>query len=258
MHLGQTFRRSQLALLFLVFLGLSALCWASRSGQQKSISESTESRLDRVTLPFSINSKLPEFRFQVVLKTNDPDSTDSYQSVQSIDVYSGTADHPAQTLTGCDLEDSDFHDDINERFKVEDLDFDGYKDIYLLTQRARNWAGCIWLYNATAGKFEFSREFTDTLDRFTLDPKTRSIFSFSGIGNDNYQVVQYEVRDHRLTKVLEVKNETASDGARETCTVWKLRSGKKVRVFNRTIDSDDAPRSASCGSGFIPDWGHFE
>jgi hypothetical protein len=48
-------------------------------------------------------------------------------------------------------------------FRVEDMNFDGYDDVFVLTTwgATGNEAGCVWLYDPQSGRFEFSKEFTN-------------------------------------------------------------------------------------------------
>ncbi len=129
---------------------------------------------------FTIAPNLPVFEFKLTPDVQPPDQSGNAEStIKEIEVYRGDSPRAFQHLTGCDLEEMEPPGRGAEFFTAEDVNFDGYQDIFLETGHGAtgNESGCVWLFNPATGSFDYSKEFSD-LVRFWLDPSTKRILTF--------------------------------------------------------------------------------
>lgn len=135
------------------------------------------------TFKFSIDPKLSPFVFKLVPQVQPNDQYGNFQStIRAIEVFRGNSKAAFQHLTGCNLEEMVPPGSGSEFFVAEDINFDGYNDIFLETlSGARNESGCVWLYNPATSQFEYSQAFSD-LAGFSLEPATKTITTFLGGG----------------------------------------------------------------------------
>lgn len=132
---------------------------------------------------FKIAPDLPEFTFKVIPDVREPVGGNPQSTVRNIEVYRGDSKQPLQHLTGCNWTDMEPPPRGSEWVRVEDVNFDGYNDVYVMTWwgATGNEGGCIWLYNPATGRFDYSKEFS-ALDSHGLDPATRTILTYSNGG----------------------------------------------------------------------------
>ncbi|MGD0841312.1 MAG: hypothetical protein ABSA32_09170 [Candidatus Acidiferrales bacterium] len=135
------------------------------------------------TFTFDIGPNLPQFTFKVIPEPQPKDSYgDAQSTVREIQVFQGKSGQPLQRLTGCDLNDMAPPPDGSDWFHTEDINFDGYQDLYLMTTSGGgNQGGCVWLFNPKTRRFDYSEEFSE-LDGARLDPATKTIFSYHNGG----------------------------------------------------------------------------
>src|SRR6476660_5991364 len=85
---------------------------------------------------FDIGSKLPAFTFKVIPNKVNPDDFGNPQStIRHVEVFRGNSSQPVQHLTGCEFTEMEPPQRGRNWFRTEDINFDGYEDIYILT----NW-----------------------------------------------------------------------------------------------------------------------
>jgi hypothetical protein len=148
---------------------------------------------------FTIGPNLPRFTFKI---NGFPTAI-----VSDIQVFRGESTEPSQRLTGCDLSEMEAPPSVVTDppwFRTEDINFDGFQDIYLMTSwgATGNQGGCVWVFDPTfdagTGRFEYSKEFSG-LARHWLDPHTKTIFSFGrgGMAGTIYGADKFDVEDNR-------------------------------------------------------------
>jgi len=129
---------------------------------------------------FQIAPGLPPFTFKVIPEVRESDDRGNQQStVQGIEVYRGDSARPLQHLTGCEWSEMEPPPTGSDWFRTEDVNFDGYNDIYVMTTwgATGNQYGCVWLYNPATERFEYSKEFSE-LPRHWLDAASKTILTF--------------------------------------------------------------------------------
>jgi hypothetical protein len=152
------------------------------------------------TFRFEIAPKLPLFTFKIIPNVRDDQNGFPQSTVQEIEVFKGDSDQPLQHLAGCDFDEMEPPPRYGDWFHTDDVNFDGYQDIYLMTNYGAtgNHYGCIWLYNPATGKFEYSAEFS-RLPRYWLDAASKTIRTFerAGMAGQVYTANQYKVDSNR-------------------------------------------------------------
>ena len=202
----------------------------------------TEDLSRGATFRFKIAPDLPEFTFKLIPDVQKPDAEGNPQStIQEVQVFRGTSNEPFQNLEGCGrgrglsmeapYRGSDW-------FRVEDVNFDGYDDIFVLTTwgATGNSAGCVWLYNPRSGRFEFSKDFTDICGfEAHAETKTLTIYSNGGIGT--FHAAKFVVENNRPVPVLTVDQGLDPSGKEYHCVIRQRRGGKLVTIRDVRAES---------------------
>jgi hypothetical protein len=148
---------------------------------------------------FTIAPNLPQFTFKMIPEVREAASGFPASPVRDIEVFRGSSTDPSQSLTGCDLrlmEPPPRAATDPSWFHAEDVNFDGFQDIYLMMSKGAtgNQDVCMWLYDPEIGRFEYSKEFSQ-LGRHWLDAATKSIFVFGtgGMASTVYNARKYDV-----------------------------------------------------------------
>ena len=178
---------------------------AASSPQREPI---TENLSHGATFKFKIAPDLPGFTFKVI---PEPQAADEYgnpqTTVREVQVFRGDSRQPVQSLEDCELSDMEAPRRGSEWFRAVDMNFDGYKDIYMLTSwgATGNESGCVWLYDPDSGRFEYSKDFAE-LGRFTLDPATKTIVTHSngGMAGTVFRAAKYLIEDNRPVAIATV------------------------------------------------------
>jgi hypothetical protein len=222
--------------------------------QQKPVRPQTPSKEDpshRTTFTFKIAPNLPQFTFKIIPEPQEEDhDEDAGIMVHEIEVFVGDAKKPSQHLAGCDLNEAQSVPSVSDWFRADDFNFDGYKDIYLLTNYGvtGNRNGCVWLYNAATKNFEYSKEFSD-LSRYWLDPATKTIFTFStgGAAGMVHSAQRYVVKNNRPVLVWSENQDLDGEKRQFHCVVQEFRGRQMVTIRDEWGTSADgqAPCDAS-------------
>ncbi len=87
------------------------------------------------TFTFDIGPNLPPFTFKLIPQEREDDSFGNARStIRDVEVYEGASSTPWQHLTGCDTSEMEPPPRREtDWFRAEDLNFDGYQDLFLLT-----------------------------------------------------------------------------------------------------------------------------
>lgn len=251
--------RPLLALWAFVLISLSLLLASSAGAQQgpagaqrpatasKSITQDLSYGANFVV---SIAPNLPKFTFRIIPDVQGNDQFGNAQSiVRDIEVFSGDSDVPMQHLTGCEWAGMEPPPRGEDWFRAVDFNFDGYQDIYVLT----NWGatgnnqGCIWLYNPAAKHFDYSPEFSD-LGTFTLDPAHKAIITWGngGMAGGVHTADKYKVQSNR--PVLIYSERQVWDEAKKQfhCMVAELRGHDMVTTHDEWGKTRDNSGLGSC------------
>lgn len=200
---------------------------------------------------FQIAPDLPQFTFKII---SDGRESDNYgrplATVRTIQVFKGAAKKPMQLLDGCPFEESEPPPAISDWFRAEDLNFDGYQDIFLLTHWGAigNRFGCIWLYGVASARFKYNQEFSSLLSRYWLHPRDKTIFTFErgGAAGTVHEARRYKPSGEHL--LLSWSEDQDWDGERRQfhCLVKERRDTEMVIVRDAWGGGDsDEPEPCS-------------
>ena len=200
----------------------------------------TEDLSKGVSFKFKIAPSLPEFTFKIIPNIAAPDERGNAEStVQEVEVYRGDGKQPVQHLTDCTPTDEPPRKGF-DWFRAQDLNFDGYADIYMLTSwgATGNQYGCVWLYNPASGRFDFSKEFSE-LPRFWLDTASKTIFTFDrgGMVGQVHDASQYKVEGNRPVVIMHEHQDWDFDRKQFHCVVEE----RKGAVMATTKDEWSKP-----------------
>jgi hypothetical protein len=117
-------------------------------------------------------------------------------------------------------------------FHAADYNFDGYKDIYLMTMRSpmANTASCLWLYNPKTGLFDYSSAFSK-ISVTSIDAGPKRLLSYGNGGGGNYHLDKYAVFDDHPVLVWSEEQDLNNSGDMH-CTQKERRHGKMVVVLD--------------------------
>jgi hypothetical protein len=194
----------------------------------------TEDLSHGAAFTFKIAPNLPEFTFKVIPDVQKPDQYGNPQTIiQEVLVFRGTSNEPLQSLDDCEWEGMEAPQRGSDWFRAVDLNFDGYRDIYVLTTwgATGNEYGCVWLYDPRSGRFDYSKEFSE-LSRFTLDPATKTITTHGngGMAGMVYRAAKYVVQNNRPVLVMSESQDWDFDKKQFHCIVKQLRGSEMVTV----------------------------
>lgn len=150
-----------------------------------------------------INRNLPAYRFTI---HGDPETRIATRIIIT-DTATNKVIQDFDVATEC--EDMEPRPD-NDFFTLVDMNFDGYKDIGLLTSwgATGNTYTSYWLFDPRTGTFVFSKEFSG-LGTETLDPKTKQITTHSNGGHAGmiFSESTYVVKDNKPVLIREVNQD---------------------------------------------------
>jgi hypothetical protein len=202
----------------------------------------------------NVSSNLPPFIFKLIPDQHPPDQYGNAQStIRDIEVYDGNSNVLLQHLTGCDLrgmEPPPKGETDPPWFHTEDINFDGYQDVFLLTTwgATGNQAGCLWVYDPPTGHFEFSKEFSD-LGRHWIDESTKTILTFGtgGMAGSVHNSQRYKVEAGHLLLTYAQNQEFDNDKKQYHCTVNERRGSGMVT----TVDKWDDGAMKECEANLV-------
>ena len=244
-----------LAILLLAVLG-------SATGQQReevqsenhqtrtSVAEKSifEDLSDGKTFTFTITPGLPAFTFKLIPLQRPADEFGNAQStIQDIQVFRADSDKLLQHLTGCDTTEMQPPPRNGKWFRTDDFNFDGYQDVYLMTTSGAtgNQYGCVWLYDPSTGRFEYSEGFSK-LSRAWLVPATKTLFTFDrgGMAGLVHTAERYAVENnHPVLIWSETQDWNAS--TRQLHCIVRERRGAEMAV-TRDAWSKDGETDPPC------------
>jgi hypothetical protein len=187
------------------------------------------------TFKFKIAPDLPEFTFKIIPESRENDQYGNAQStVRDIEVVGDDANKPPQHLTGCHLDEMEPPlASSSDWFHADDYNFDGYQDIYLLTNwgATGNQYGCVWLFNPNTKSFDYSKEFSE-LSRGWLDPATKTIFTFDrgGMVGMVHVALKYAVENNKPLVIWSENQDWDGDKKQFHCVVQERREKEMVTI----------------------------
>lgn len=185
----------------------------------------TEDLSQGASFTFQIVPDLPEFTFKVIPEVQEPDSEGNPQStIHDVQVFRGKSSEPLQSLADCEWLGMETPYRGSHWFRVEDMNFDGYADVFVLTSwgATGNETGCVWLFNPKSGRFEFSKEFSE-LGTYTLDPATKTISTRGYSGADTIAAARYVVENNHPVIVVTVDQDLDPVKQEYHCVVRQRR-----------------------------------
>ena len=227
---------------FWILLAVSQLGWPRVSTAQ----DMTQDLSGGASFTYQIASNLPLFTFKIIPELRDADRYGNAQStVRAIEVFRVNAAKPFQRLEGCDLSAMEPPPKDNGWFLAQDVNFDGYADIFLMTWwgATGNQGGCVWLYNPATGRFGYSKEFSD-LPGFTLEPEKKTILTFSngGMAGLVYDTERFRVQDNKPILIWHEHQDWDSNTKQFECVTEERKDGRMVISRDRRSEpgtSDD-------------------
>ncbi len=198
----------------------------------------------------SIGPNLPKFTFRIIPDVQGNDQFGNPQSiVRDIEVFSGDSSVPMQHLTGCDWVGMEPPPRGQDWFRAVDFNFDGYRDIYVLTDwgATGNSQGCIWLYNAAAARFEYSKEFSD-LGTFTLDPANKTIITWAngGMAGAVHSAEKFKVDRNRPVLIYFERQDWDPGKKQFHCFVTERRENQMVTTHDEWGKTKDNSGPSPC------------
>ena len=225
----------------------------SQSAQQKPNRQHdpiTEDLAHGASFTFKIASDLPEFKFKVIPDLQEPDQYGNPRTIiKDVRVFRGSSNQPLQSLEDCEWSGMEAPPRGSTWFRGVDLNFDGYKDIYILTVwgATGNEFGCVWLYDPATERFDYSKEFSE-LSTFTLDPATKTIITHGngGMAGTIFTVGKYIVDNNRPVLVATVAQDWDFGKQQYHCVVRQRRGREDTLVtvrdeWAKPKDNDDGP-----------------
>jgi hypothetical protein len=198
----------------------------------------------------SVAPKLPKVTFRIIPDVQGNDQFGNAQSiVRDIQVFSGDSTVPMQHLTGCEWIGMEPPPRGEDWFRAVDFNFDGYQDIYVLTDwgATGNNQGCIWLYNSATSRFDYSPDFS-ALGTFTLDPANKTIITWSngGMAGGVHSADKYKIANNRPVLVYSERQDWDHDKKQFHCIVSELRGTAIVTTHDDWGKASDKAGPSAC------------
>jgi hypothetical protein len=175
---------------------------------------------------FKIHPKLSALEFR--LNTAPSSEKESLILINKIDVFPAKAASAVQTLvthmSEPPLEGTDY-------LLTEDMNFDGYNDLKLVTSAGAtgNTHFDIWLFDATSSQFTFHEGLSGlTNPRTDLKNKTVNSFSHSSAAEFENQTFIWQSGQLVLTREVVQMYNQATD--KITCTISERQNGKMIVI----------------------------
>lgn len=198
----------------------------------------------------NVAQNLARVTFRIVPDVQPNDQFGNATSiVRDVEVFWGDSLQPTQHLTGCEWIGMEAPPRGEDWFRAVDFNFDGYQDIYVLT----NWGatgndqGCIWLYNPATQRFDYSPEFSD-LGTFTLDPANKKIITWAngGMAGRVHSAEKYKVDNNRPVVIYDENQQWDMEKKQFHCIVKELRAGQMVTTHDEWSKTGDFAGPAAC------------
>jgi hypothetical protein len=198
----------------------------------------------------SVAPNLPKFTFRIIPDVQPNDEFGNAQSiVRDIEVFSGDSNVLMQHLTGCEWIGMEPPPRGEDWFRAVDFNFDGYQDIYVLTDwgATGNSQGCIWLYNSATRRFDYSKEFSD-LGTFTLDPAHKTIITWAngGMAGAVHSAAKYKPSGNHPMLVYSETQDWDQEKKQFHCVVTELRENQMVTTHDEWGKTGDFEGPGAC------------
>lgn len=251
----RTLRPRSLPHLALVMTLSLSIANASERGLQRDTSQPQESGnhtwmnadlAQAPSLTVKVATDLPDFVFKVTPDNVGRDENgNTHATVRDIEVFRGDSKQSFQHLTGCNWSDMEPLSQGADWFRAEDVNFDGYKDIYVMTWwgATGNQGGCWWLYSPSTGRFEHSKEFSQlSVTGVNPDEKTLLTFSNGGAAGQVHDAHRYRVENSKPVLIWHEHQDWDTNKNQFHCVVEERRKAKMVTVRDEWgKPNDDGP-----------------
>jgi hypothetical protein len=183
------------------------------------------------TFRFEIAPKLPLFTFKIISEVRDDQDRFPQSTVLGVEVFKGDSAQPLQRLAGCDFGEMEAPRRQVDWFRTDDINFDGYQDIYLMTNwgATGNQYGCIWLYNPATEKFDYSKALSQ-LSRYWLDPSSKTIRTFDkfGMAGDAHTANRYKIVGNKPVLIWSEHQDWDANREQFHCVLKERRNREMV------------------------------
>lgn len=212
---------------------MSCVKTAAQDLVQNQTSEVTEDVRNGATFIFKIHRKLPSYTFHLVGNLE-------FNAFERIEVSKGNDTTIIQVLKDFEMDGPPYRG--AKYFQTEDINFDGYTDIKLLS-----WWGATgnsgynyWLFEPKKGRFVLNKELRD-LSNPTPDYKRKQIktHSVGGMAGHIYGNAAYAFVNGRLMSIREEEQDWVKDKKCFLRVIRERRNRKMVIVSRKIIRVDD-------------------
>jgi len=176
----------------------------------------------------TIHRTLPEFVFKFIGEGLEPDAV----VIKAIEIYRDNKSEPFQTLVVSE------HEANTPVLEIEDINFDGYKDIRLVAFRPAgpNIPYFYWLFEPKTARFFYSEAFS-VITSPEVDVEKQLIKSFWRDGAARHGTSHYKVIDYKPILVWQ-EEEIFQDDNRVKVIV-RERVGGKMKIVSEKIRGDN-------------------
>ncbi|ULH28615.1 hypothetical protein FH581_016005 [Leptospira weilii] len=182
---------------------------------------------------FWIHKNLPIYKFHLVMGVDEIYELNVFERIK---ISKGNKKTISQTL---EIGAIDASAKSEEFFVVEDLNFDGYKDIRLMFDRgvSGNEVYMYWLFHPSKNRFIENKDL-DELVSPVFDLKTKTILTYYHLSSREYVNGTYKfAKNGKLIKIHEERQELIDKNNTSTLykTVSRLKNGKwvsRIKVVN--------------------------
>lgn len=204
-------------------------------------------------LVLKISPSMAAFRFHVVsqVQFEDADSSSQaqlgYQSTM-ITVSRAQDGELVQTIHESSVV-SDLADSFDDVFLVEDINFDGFKDLRHLAYAGvtgNRWY-THWIFNKDSAKFLSVQDYTDFCNPHA-NPRTKEIETFERNGGSIWSKSFYKIRmgQFQLVRTLACEYVEERDGVEYwRYTLEKLVKGRMIFIRSATLSRDEFSKQES-------------
>ncbi len=195
-----------------------------------------------VSLEYKIHEQLPSYFFTLDVNRNaDLTTGESVDpTIEQIDISTSQSNGVIQTLKVSQpipLADFDFY------FAVEDVNFDVYQDISLISSwgATGNTSYNYWLFNPQSGQFEYHEQLSQLVSPYA-DPNTKTITSFwmGGRMGSIYEELTFRFEGNELKLIRQESQDWIEDNNHFLKVIKELRNGQLETISQEIVNEEDA------------------
>ncbi|RKZ78167.1 MAG: hypothetical protein DRR19_26890 [Candidatus Parabeggiatoa sp. nov. 1] len=200
-------------------------------GQRLRVSNPVEEPKWRWTYKSAIHPTLPEFVFKLVGEPTEP----SVVKVKTIEIHRANESMPFQTLQTSAT--PIFNDNAVVGFELEDMNFDGYRDMRLMAflSAGPNVPYLYWLFEPQTGQFVSNSAFAEITSP-EFDAEKKQIISHWRDGAAHYGTDYYQVVDDKPILVRQKEEIYQNDETRKV--IVRERVGDEMKIVSEPTQED--------------------